>query len=117
MAEYIMNKTDLTNLLVETHHLIRTHGFDDGVQVEGKVPLRLTEAFKIALDESPNSRLILLPGYKRDLISAAWSLLEARIIEFYPPYDNLHDWLLDMGSTNRILFLIENALRDYGVTP
>lgn len=117
MSDYYLNKTDLTNLLVETHQLLKTHGFDGSFKREGEVPLRLLEAFKLAVGEFPNSKMFFLPPHKRELIICAYHLLEERMTQFHPPYTTMSAWLSEAATQEQVLSLIENVLQDYGVTP
>lgn len=106
---------DFVSFLLLVGDLIRTHGFDNGQQErDGKVPLRLIEAMKIALDEPANRTVFLLPTSKRDLISKAWEALEQTAYDQDPT--NLANWLA-RADTDAVYRLITDTLAAEKVRP
>lgn len=108
---------DFVSFLLLVGDLIQTHGFDNGQQErDGKVPLRLHEAMKIALDEPPNRPSFLLPTSKRDLISKAWEALERAACDQDPTELFLTDWLV-RADTDAVYKLITDTLVAEKVRP
>lgn len=118
MAVLAFQEGEIARVLLDVHHLIRAHGLDGkGDPPEGKVPLRLPEAIKLAMGEHPRALLIRMNAEQRNIFGAVNWILTARMEQLFPPYRVLNDWLGDIATTETLLSLIENVLLDYGVRP
>lgn len=117
VSAYEINEANVTKFLVTTYHLLQAHGFDDGNQHPDKVPLRLSEAFRLTLNEFSGRSMMFIDPDKRALMLHVYDLLEARMGQFHPSYDTLNVWLAESATQDDILSLIANLLQDFGATP
>lgn len=103
------------HLLEDTYALIHTFGHDNGLRVEGHVPLTLVGAMKLALDYSPHRPVWTLNGRSQVLIDTAFSHLREQFIRqaaTRPDYASIMTFrtFLRSASTPMITTLIDDTL-------
>jgi len=71
-----------TDVLRDVLRLIETHGHDNGFHQDGKVPLRLSEAIRLAMKVDLGARIMLMSQADRTMYENVWRRLELGLAEW-----------------------------------
>jgi hypothetical protein len=96
-------------LLEDTRALIDTHGHDYGVESEGRVPLTLVGAMKVAMGYNARRPAWMLPRRSQVLIDCAYSHLESTWGQDNTPPLTFRMWLR-YAYTTEVINLIDDTL-------